>query len=367
MEVTVLKEHLEKAVTELARIAPAKSSLPILANVLLATEKGWLTVTASDLEVTVKAYVGAQIEAEGAAVVPAATLSKMLRAIKADEAMTLTLDGKRLRLAMDGRTLALDGLDPEDFPPIPAATAETKATGKVYGEDLKDRLARTIICAATHDARPVLHTVNMAADGKMLTLAASDGYQLARFTLPYEGEPFELNLPLGAAAVLGRLLPDGEVEVSVSDKAVRFEGGYWEVTVAPVQGQFPLIERLIPDGYDCKATVDRDSLLEEVKTASVMARDGSGLIRLYATDGGLRVTARSEEVGNYEATLPTVLEDSGRMALNCGLLAGVLAAMDKGVVTLDWKDGHNPMRLMQTDDGLYLIMPMVVKWETSER
>lgn len=360
MEVRVLKEALQEALTELNRTAPAQSGVPICSHVLLATEAGRLTATATNLEVVVKAYIGGQIETEGSCTVPAGKLARILARIKADEALTIKVKRKITTFDMEGRTFTLQGENAADFPPIPG---EFDRHGEVYGGELKDRLNRTAFCALKHEDRPVLHTVLLEAEGETLTVTAADGHRLGTFTLPYKGDDFEANVPLSVVAALVRLLPDDVVGVHVGGSVIRFTLRNYDVTGQLVQGTYPDYQRLIPDGCDLTVTVQRDALQSEVETAMVLASDGSGIIRLHAEEGGLRVVAKSEAVGNYSATIPATIRGaySGKVALNGRYILDVLKAMEPGPVSLDWRPGH-PVRFTQGDDGLYILMPMVVSW-----
>lgn len=360
MEVKVLKENLEAAVTELNRTAPKRTTLPITSNVLLRTKEGRLTATATDLEVTVTAYVGAQVVTEGAATVPAVMLAKMLKRIKADEAMTIKAEKLKTTFEMDGRTFSLEGAEAQDFPPTPE---KFDKRGEVYGVDLKDRLKRVVICAATDDVRLALFAIHLQADGDTLTLTAADGFTLGTFTMPYKGSAFEANVPLPVVRALIRLLPDDEVGIDVSTNTIRFAFPHYDVTGTLIQATFPNYGQLVPEPGQYAVTVDRDALQSEVETAMVLAEDGSGTIRLYAAEAGLRIVAKAEELGDYEATIPAEVEGSGgKVALNGRYLLNMLARMVPGPVRLDWQSSDRIIRIEQGSDGFYLCMPMTVTW-----
>ncbi len=361
MDVKVLKGNLAEATAELTRTAPKRSTLPITSNILLATKDGRLTATATDLEVAVTAYIGAQVVTEGQSTVPAVTLAKMLARIKADEALTITAKGEKTTFSMDGRTFSLDGAKAEDFPPTPSTFDKR---GEVEGGELKDRLKRVVICAAVDDSRIVLHGVNMQAKDGTLTLAAADGFTLATFTMPYKGDDFEANVPLSVVAALIRLLPkDDVVGVEVGASTIRFALKAYDVTSTLIQATFPNYRQLIPEDYQHAVTVDRDALLSEVETAMVLASDGSGIIRYYVMDGVLRIFAKAEEIGDFEADIPAAVEgEGGKIALHGRFVLNILGRMVAGPVRMQWQAYDRPARIEQGTDGLYVVMPMMVNW-----
>jgi DNA polymerase-3 subunit beta len=362
MEVKVLKENLAEALTELNKTAPKRATLPITANVLFATKDGRLTATATDLELAVTAYIGAQVVTEGSSTVPVVKLSRMLARIKADEALIIKAEGTKTTFSMDGRTFSLDGAKAEDFPPTPSRFDKRS---EVDGAELKDRLKRVVISARTDTDRPVLHAVNMQAKDGTLTLAATDGFQLATFTMPYKGADFEANVPLSVVAALIRLLPkDDVVGVDVGEHTIRFTFKHYDVTSTLIQGTFPNYRRVIPEDFEHAVMVDRDALLSEAETAMVLASDGSGIIRLLVLDGALRIVAKSEEVGDYEADIPAQVEgvEGSKVGLSGRFMLNILARMQAGTVRLQWQRGDSPVRIEQGDDGLYVIMPTIVAW-----
>jgi DNA polymerase-3 subunit beta len=358
MQAKVLKENLQRAVTELARIAPARSSLPICADVLLATEDGRLTATATDLERTVKAYLGAQVEQEGSITVPARTLQKMLKRLP-DEAMTIIASGTSTTFEMHKRSFTLEGQKAEDFPPM---RAEFDKRGEVGGAELKDRLKRTAFCTRQDDARPTLRTVNMVAADGTLTLAAADGFRLAQFTMPYKGDAFKANVPLPLAATLIRLLPDDVIGIDIGEASIRLSFGLYDVSGQLVQGSFPVLDSLIPDSYDHAVTVKRDELKSEAETAMVLAAESANILRLLTGPDTLTVQGRSEGSGAYEGAVAACVEGKeGKTALNGRYLVEILSHMESGPVLIDWRPSR-VIRLQQSADGFYLVMPMAVQW-----
>ena len=361
MKVTILADHLLTAIKETERVAPKKSTIPILANLLIGTKEGRVTVTASDLEQAVTVYVGAQVHEEGSCTIPATLLKRMLTKIKGDR-IELTGGKSGAVLDIDGRTVTLDGTDPEDFPPVPQ---EFIHAAEVDGALLKDRLDKVSGCIAGDDIRPVVAGVHMVAKDSTLTLEATNGYRLARFTMPYVGGGFDCIVPGSAVTTLIRLLDDNLVDIGMSDKptAIRFRLHHRDVAAHLIEGNFPDFEGIIPDKWDRTVTVQPDALLRELDAAITIANEGSGAVRLVTGDGVLTLSAKAEEVGEYSADVDARIEGKpGRVAVP-GTQLRALVQMFDGPLALRWTDTASPIRLSENDDGLYILMPFTVTWE----
>ena len=360
MKVLMLAEHFGQAVREVARYAPKRYTLPILKNLLVGTEAGRVTVTATDLEVAVTAYVGAQVEDEGQCLLPAATLAKMLAKIKGDRIQLI--DGV---LDIDERVLSLDGADPEDYPPLPDGQEEQ---GEVAACELRQALQRALICAATGSDRPILTYINMAASDGKLTLTGIDGYRLGSWRIAYTGQPIvAANIPAGVASALLRLLPkDGTpVTIALSATSIRLSFGAYVVRGQLSALDFPNYQQVIPEVGQHTAAVACKELLEEVQAAMAMEPD-KDIIRLMGGEDCLRVVAKATGTGDYASQVHAKMggPGDGKIAVNGKLLADLLGGLEDTAV-LNWESSGSPMRITDGQDGLFILMPMFIEWSGS--
>ena len=374
IDVLMLAEHFTKAVTTIARFAPKRSALPILDNLLVATDKGRVTVTASDLEVTVTAYVGAQVETDGECTIPAKTLTKMLGKIKGDRVqITKTPDGAALDI--DGRTLTLIGHDPEDFP---RPSQEPQPIGTVYAGELRQALHRAMVCVSGSSSRRAIMCVNIEAtesqrencyDGK-LTLAGADGFQLAAWNVSYEGKAINsTNVPASVASALYRLLPkdDTVVDIALSKNGIRFDLGNYVVQGRLTDESYPNYRQATPDVGAHTVRISRCHLLNEVQAATALHADQPIIrFRAEAGRGALELEARASTIGRFAAKIPAEISgEAMKIALNGRQLSGLLAELSADVVTLNWADTPMaPVRLTEDEaDGLFVLMPLTVNWK----
>lgn len=367
MEVDVLPQHLSKATTLLARVAPTGSTLPILANLLLKTKQGRLAVTASDLELCATIYVGAQVHKDGAVTLPAKTLAKMLPKLP-DDKLSITAKERSAVLQQDGRSLTLEGWTAEDFPPAPK---HGDTTGTVDAEEFLSTLAKVSFCADIGGSRDATKAVHMKAEGDQLTLTATDGYRLASFRLPYTGKPFTTLAPINAITKAAKLIaavikgrPGEDLTISETEKALHISCRNLDLSISPVAGEFPDYKQLIPDSHEARLTVIREDLMRELAVCRTLVEHASGIVRLIRQGDKLLVSARADEEGTYEALLDVKAEGQTdtKIAFNECYVADALGAMTEDTVTIDLIDHAHPGVLYDSEAGSYVLMPMSVRW-----
>ena len=210
MNVSCLQENLAKGLGIVGRAVAARSTLPITANVLLSTEDGRLKLAATNLEIALSCWVGAQVEEEGAITVPARLLIDFVNSLPNEKIeMTVAPRSRQLKLTSARSQATMSGVDADDFPPIP--DVEDGVSLQLDPEELQKAISQVAISAATDDSRPVLVGVNCAIEGDQLTLAATDGFRLSvrKLTLSESvSEAVQLIIPARALVELSRLLSD---------------------------------------------------------------------------------------------------------------------------------------------------------------
>src|SRR5215210_1167445 len=178
MKVTCTQAELARGLAIVGRAVAARSPLPITANVLLASEEGRLKLSATNLEITMTCWIDAQIEEEGAITVPARLLSDFVNTLPNDRiSLTLAPRSRQVKLACARNEASIGGLDAEDFPPAPVV--KDGVSVELDPKGLHQAIAQSVFAAATDDSRPVLTGVDTKLEGRLLTLAASDGFRLS--------------------------------------------------------------------------------------------------------------------------------------------------------------------------------------------
>jgi DNA polymerase-3 subunit beta len=345
--------------------------------VLLATEESRLKLVATNLEMAISCWIGAKVEEEGAITVPARLLTEFVSSLPAEKIdINLSPGTKTLGLKCARFEARISGIDAKDFPPIPKV--DEGITTKVEVEALRQGISQVVFAAATEESRPVLTGIDARFAGDLLTLAAADGFRLAVYKLPLAApvnQETEVIIPARSLAELNRLIGDQEEAVDITINPNKSQALFRlksiELVSQLVQGTFPQYEQLIPQSYNTRAVVDVAEFLRASRTASIFARDGSGIVRLVVAPGGeltpgkLTISARSEEIGDDVGEIDAMVEgEEAKIAFNGKYLADVLGVLREQQVSLETTTPSSPgvVRPVGVDNYIHVVMPMFVQW-----
>ena len=377
MRLSCLQENLKRGLGIVGRAVATRSTLPITQNVLLSTDRSMLKLSATNLEIGITTWVGAMVEEEGAITVPARLLSDFVDSLPAERIdLNVTQRPKAVELSCARSQATINGTDAEEFPPIP--TVEEGLAAKLDVRKLRTAIAQVAFAAATEESRPVLTGVKLEMEGDDFTMAAADGFRLAvhkeKLVEPV-AEPASVIIPAKTLQEISRFLGDQdepvEMMMSPSKGQALFKLKSIEVVSQLIQGVFPNYGQLIPQSYQTRAVFDLQEFQRAARTASIFARDGSGIVRLQvvpSTDGGsgkIIISARAEEVGEHTDEIDTEIEgDEAKIAFSCRYLLDVLGVLERGKVALEATSPSSPgvFRPTTTTDYVHVVMPMFVQW-----
>ncbi len=377
MKLSCLQENLNWGLGVVGRAVAARTTLPITNNVLMATESSRLKLAATNLEMAISCWIGAKVEEEGSITVPARLLSDFISSLPAEKVnISLSPQTKTLGMKCARFEARISGVDAKDFPPLPKV--EGGIATKVEVEALKQGISQVVFAAATEESRPVLTGVDAKFEGKSVTLAAADGFRLAVYKMPLAEavtKAAEVIIPARTLAELNRLIAEQEEAVTLTVNPEKgqalFKLKNIELVSQLIQGTFPNYAQLIPQSFTTKATIGVADFLRATKTASIFARDGSGIIRLVVTPGAemapgkVVVSARSEEVGDDVGEIDAVVEgEEAKIAFNGKYLTDVLGVLHETQVALETTSPSSPgvIRPVGSDNYLHVVMPMFVQW-----
>jgi len=376
MRLSCLQENLNRGLSVVGRAVATRTTLPITNNVLLSTEKSRLKLVATNLEMAISHQIGAKVEEEGAITVPARLLTEFISSLPNEKVDINLSSGKTLELKCARFEARISGVDAKDFPPIPKV-AEGIVT-KVEVEALRQGISHVAFAAASEESRPVLTGVDAQFEGDQLTLAAADGFRLAVYKLPLAAtvnEKTEVIIPARTLNELNRLIGDDEETISITVNPNKSQAMFHlkntELVSQLVQGTFPQYAQLIPQSYNARVVVDVAEFLRATRTASIFARDGSGIVRLVITPGGeatpgkMTVSARSEELGDDVGEIDATIEgEEAKIAFNGKYLTDVLSVLREPQVVLETTNPSSPgvIRPVGVDNYIHVVMPMFVQW-----
>ncbi|HET7010374.1 MAG TPA: DNA polymerase III subunit beta [Anaerolineales bacterium] len=372
MKVSCLQENLARGLSIVARAVAARSTLPVLANVLLATDNGRLRLTATNLEMGISCWIGAKIEDEGATTAPARTLVDLVNTLPNDRVdMDLVVRTQTLNVRCGSFNNDLKCIDAQEFPPLPQASEDEGLTLNV--DDLKEMIAQVAFAASTDDARPVLTGVLLDVEDGRMTLAAADGFRLSVRTahLSTPGVRLRAIVPARALAELARILGDGDETVSMVMPANRgqvvFRSKNVELVSQLIEGNFPDYQGIIPTTRATRTVLPTASFLKACKAADIFAREAAHSARLRITPGSelepgrMTVSATSAETGSNETEVDATVEGGPiEIAFNVRFLVDVLGIVDTPNVALETNTAASPgvLRPVGRDDFLHVVMPM---------
>ncbi len=377
MKLSCLQENLNQGLGIVGRAVATRTTLPITNNVLLATDESRLKLVATNLEMAISCWIGAKVEDEGAITVPARLLTEFINSLPNDKVdISLSPKTKTLGLHCARFEARISGVDAKDFPPIPKV--DEGITTKIEVEALRQAINQVVFATASEESRPVLTGVDAQFGGDLLTLAAADGFRLAVYKLAIAtpvSQKTEVIIPARTLAELSRFMADQEeaVEITVNPNKSQalFRLKNIELVSQLVQGTFPQYNQLIPQSYSTRAVVDVAEFLRATKTASIFARDGSGIVRLVIAPGGeltpgkMTISARSEEIGDDVGEIDATVEgEEAKIAFNGKYLTDVLSVLHQAQVALETTNPSSPgvIRPVGVDNYIHIIMPMFVQW-----
>jgi DNA polymerase III subunit beta len=370
LKVTCQPSHLSQALQTVSRAISARSTLPILNNVLLETTSEGLALTATNLEIGIRKVVPAEVGEEGSTTAPARLLTDFVGTLP-DEPLEMTLDISTQTLGVRcGRfDTHVKCIEAEEFPPGPSP--EDGDRFKIPLEELLRAIEQTQMAASGDEARPVLTGELLHVQGARLTLVATDGHRLAERKLSSSGAPEGLEasliVPARALAELPRAFrgEGNEVDVVVSParNQIFFRSGTSEVTSRLIDGTYPNYAQVIPSKSSTVVKVPTGELTQTVRAVSLFARDSANVIRFRVAPGALVLSAMTNEVGDSKADLGADVQGSEiQIAFNARYVQDALGVMGTDQVELRFDGPLSPgvIKSPESEDYLYIIMPVRV-------
>lgn len=357
------RDVLAESIGVAARAATGRAgALPVLSGVRLDLVGDELTVTGTDLELSIQAVETVAGESDGSCVLPGRLAGDIVRSLDAG-AVGFELVGDEARITAGRSSFTVRSLAVDDFPRIgaPAANA-VKLASSALGEALR----QVVRAASSDESRPIITGVLMAAEGGGVRLVATDSYRLAVRDLadaPVLGEDQRVLVPSRALAELARVLSGtDEVTLRLGEREAAFEAGRVRLTTRLIEGEFPNYRQLIPKNHPNRLVVRRDALLDAVRRVKLLARDATP-IRLTMTTDRLDLSATTQDIGQATESLDANYDGKElTVAFNPDYLSAGADAVVGDDLVIETLDAMKPALVRNaTDDGfVYLLMPVRV-------
>src|SRR5213595_3350885 len=361
MKVVCQRDELAQKLAVVARAVSTRASVQILSGVLLRAEAGRLNLAATDMELSLRSSLEAQVDGDGAVVVPGRLLVDLVRLLPAEEVtIEHRADEGVVRVTCGPSSASLHTYAAEDFPRLPDLDAV--GTFTVDREALHDTVARVARSASRDESRPVLTGILVRFEAGKIVMAATDSYRLSvkETDLPGDVPELEAIIPARALAELSRVSQVGDaVELGVHDNQVVFAAADVWLTTRRIDGQFPNYKQLLPETFEHEVTLPRNEVLDVVRRVGVMVQRTSP-IQLRFAEGELTVFARTQDVGEAKESMPVQFAgDAMEIGFNAEFLREGIETMAEDEIRLRLISPLRPAVIEGgADDPTYLIMPI---------
>lgn len=382
MKISCLQERLAKGLAIVGRAVSSRSVLPVLSNILIATDESRIKLSATNLEIAITCWIGGRVDEEGATTVPARLLTEFVNSLPRDSRIDMDLDVRTqtLNLRCARHDARIKGIDASEFPPIPKGDGDQRI--ELNAAQFRHMIEQVLFAAATDESRPILTGALAAFEGNRLTLAAADGFRLSVRELSLSRPalaPLSVIVPARALNELSRIVGQVEMEeeakldvmVTPAKNQILFQlreaDPNVELVSQLIEGNFPDFRAIIPTSYNTRVTVETAAFHEAVRIAYLFARDSANIVRLTITPGSdlgpgtMRVSATSAEQGDDVSELQVLAEGEPiEIAFNARYLIDVLSVVDEPEVVLDTISPSRPgtIRPRGNDQFVCVIMPM---------
>ena len=359
MKISCTRDELVAKLGIVSRAVSARGAVQVLSGILLSADERGLTLAATDMELSLRTTLDAEVEGEGAVVIPGKLLVDLARLLP-ENAVTIEYRPEEgvAQVVSGSASYRLNTYGAEDFPRLPAIDAQLHAIDRDALLETVDRVARS---ASRDESRPVLTGILVRFEGGKLVMVATDSYRLSVKETPLDSAAPELEaiIPARALQELARLGGDATVELGVHENHVVFGTGEAWLTTRRIDGQFPNYRQLLPDDFEIELTVARAELYDVVRRVSVMAQRNSPL-RLRFAEGELTVSAQTQDVGEARESMPVPYTgEEFTIGFNADFLRDGVDSISGDDVQVKLINPLRPAILVDpAGDFTYLIMPI---------
>ena len=340
MKLTITREQLQEGLVAVAASVPAKTTLPILSNILLEATRDGIRLSGTDLDIAVSTTVSAQVDQEGAITLPARKLVEIVRELP-NAAIRLTASGEQRVSIECGRSkFRLLGLPREEFPAFPGVKFE--GGWRAASKDLQKLIAHVAFAASTEESRPILNGVLWELRPDRMRMVATNGHRLARMDVPVTagaGAQADLIVPPKALEQIRRLFDSNEdVEIAKSENHLGFRSEGTQVYTRLIEGPYPNYEQVIPRENDKHATADKAALQSALRRMSIVASDQTHRVRLGFSGGSCKLSVQTPDLGEAQEEITVTYEgDPLEIGFNASYLLEIMKYIPTDEVRLTFK------------------------------
>ena len=340
MRFTIAREKLQDGLSAVIATVPAKTTLPVLSNILLETNERGIRLSGTDLDMAVSTEVIADVESQGAITVPAKKLAEIVRELPSAPVKISAVGEQKITLECGRSRFRLLGLPRDEFPTFPAV--KFSESWRIKSGELQKLIAHTAFAVSTEESRPILNGVLWELRGDRMRMVATNGHRLAKIEVPVAGQngrSEDLIIPPKALEQLRRLFPaEEDLEIARGENHLGFRSPLTAVFTRLIEGPYPPYEQVIPRDNDHIALADKNALSQALKRMSVVASDQTHRIRMSFNAGMAKFSVQTPDLGEAQDELPVTYEgDALDIGFNASYLLEILRNMPTDEVRLTFK------------------------------
>jgi DNA polymerase-3 subunit beta len=367
MKLTITREQLQEGLVAVAASVPAKTTLPILSNILLEASKEGIRLSGTDLDISVSTTVSASVDQEGAITLPARKLVEIVRELPS-AAIRLTASGEQRVTIECGRSrFRLLGLPREEFPAFPSVKFD--GGWRISSTELQKLIGHVAFAASTEESRPILNGVLWELRPERMRMVATNGHRLARMDVPTSetqgASQADLIVPPKALEQIRRLFgTDETVEIARSENHLGFRTSATQIFTRLIEGPYPNYEQVIPRENDKVATADKSALTAALRRMSIVASDQTHRIRMAFANGSCKLSVQTPDLGEAQEELNVSYEgDPLEIGFNAAYLLEILKYIPTDEVRMTFKAPERaatcePVGWNDPASYLALVMPL---------
>ncbi len=364
MRFTITRENLQQGLGSVAGAIPTRTTLPVLANLLIEAEEGSVRLSGTDLDTAVSVRISAEVAEPGAITAPAKKLQEIARELPG--AVEISTQGDTITITSGRSRFRLNGLPRDEFPAFPKVAFEERWS--LTGQELQQLIQHVSFAASTEETRPILNGVLWQLGEREMRMVATNGHRLAKMTVPMEGE----HVPAGdlivhpkALSQVQRLFPaDERVEIARSENHLGFRTEGVQVYTRLIEGPYPNYEQVIPKDNDKQMVVDKGAFNSAVRRMAIVASDQTHRVRMSLGGAMMRFSVQTPDLGEATEELPVEYTgDPLEIGFNAQYLLELLRYMPTPEVKMTFKAPERaatiePVGNEDTPDYLCLVMPL---------
>ena len=367
MRFTISREKLQEGLTAVTATIPAKTTLPVLANILVETTEKGIRLSGTDLDIAVSTEVAADVEASGAITIPAKKLSEIARELPPSPVKIAAAGEQRVTLDCGRSHFKILGLPRDEFPSFPSV--RFNESWRIRSGELQKLISHTSFAVSTEESRPILNGVLWELRPDMMRMVATNGHRLAKMELPIKtavGPSSDLIVPPKALEQVRRLFPeDEELEIARGENHLGFRSPFTSVFTRLIEGPYPPYDQVIPRDNDRVAIADRAALTGALRRMSVIASDQTHRIRLSFNAALVRFSVQTPDLGEATDELPIRFTgDPLDIGFNANYLLEILRYIPTEEVKLTFKAPERAATLEPegwNDPAIYLCLVMPLR------